>query len=64
MYITEDIIQEYIRGLFTMPLLMALRRDELKERSILRYNAALKHLRALAVLMEFDSEYALCALSG
>jgi hypothetical protein len=62
MYITEEIIQPYIRGLFTMPLLMALRQDELKEISSLRYNVALDRLGTLAYLIKFDPEYAMHAI--
>jgi hypothetical protein len=64
MYITEQIIQPYLRGLFTMPLLMALRQDELKELSPLRYNIALDRLKTLAHLIEFDSEYAMHAITS
>lgn len=62
MYITEDIIQPYVRGLFTMPLLMALRRDELKELSAQHYDLTLDRLRKLAYLFGFDSEYAMHAI--
>jgi hypothetical protein len=62
MYITEDIIQPYVRGLFTMPLLMALRRDELKELSVQHYEVTLDHLNKLAYLFGFDSESAMRAI--
>jgi hypothetical protein len=62
MYITEDIIQPYVRGLFTMPLLMALRRDELRELSAQQHDATLDSLRKLAYLFGFDPEFAIHAI--
>jgi hypothetical protein len=64
MYVTEDIIQPYVRGLFTMPLLMALRRDEFKELNARRFAVILDHLRRLAHLIGFDPEYAMRAATG
>lgn len=62
MYITEDIIQPYVRGLFTMPLLMALQGDKLKELSPQHYDVTFDRLRKLAYLFGFDSEYAMRAI--
>lgn len=64
MYITEDIVQPYVRGLFTMPLLMGLRPDELKELSLSAYEVTLDQLKKFAYLMGFDPEYAMRAIAN
>ncbi|MGB8699545.1 MAG: cupin-like domain-containing protein [Thermosynechococcaceae cyanobacterium] len=64
MYITEDIIQPYVRALFSMPLLMALRHDDLKERSPIRYNVTLDRIKKFSHLIKFDSEYAMHTINN
>jgi hypothetical protein len=62
MYITGDIIQPYVRGLFTMPLLMALQRDELKRLDARQYDVMLDQLKSLAYLIGFDAENTMRAI--
>jgi hypothetical protein len=64
MYITEEIIQPYIRGLFTMPLLMALRQGEIKELNQMRYSVTLDRIKKLSYLIGFDPEYAMHAINN
>lgn len=63
-YITEDIVQPYIRGLFTVPLMIGLRHNELKAFNPMRYNVTMERIRQLANLMNFDPDYIIHAIKN
>jgi hypothetical protein len=47
-----------------MPLLMALRQDDLKDLNLMRYNITLDRIRKLSYLIGFDPEYAMHAINN
>lgn len=56
-YITEEIVQPYIRGIFTIPLMMSLRRDELRKLNPMRFNVTMERTKKLAHLIDFNPDY-------
>lgn len=56
-YITENIIQPYMRSLFTIPLLLALRSQELEAANPVRYNVTKERIQKMANLFKFDPDY-------
>ena len=63
-YVTEDIIQEHMKSLFTIPLLVALRSDELKALNPMRYNVTMERIQNFAHLLGFDPDYVISAIKN
>lgn len=56
-FITEDIIQPYMRDLMKIPLMLALEGQALKKLNPVRYNVSKERAAKIAQLLDFDPEY-------
>ncbi len=63
-YITEDIIQPYIKGVLTLPMLLALKPDELKALNPMRYNVTMQRVEMFAHHIGFDPDYVIHAIKN